>query len=210
MGTLSKIEGSVGLSGFSLSPWLRRGDRCATLPATEEPRQAASTIEQDALDSILEPSSRSMPEDLNETRKGAESDQLARLRELLPQLERLSRKPSRIAIKTNGKILFINPGEVNAVEAQGNYVLLRRGTDSYLLRGSISELAEKLEPCGFIRIHRSVLVNTSYVQEIEPWTPGGYLLRMGGGKEYAVSRTYKGNLKSIAEFWLGSDETSRQ
>ena len=151
-----------------------------------------------------------MPSDLNETRRGAEGDQLARLGELLPQLERLSRRLSRIAIKTNGKILFINPAEVNAVEAQGNYVLVRRGPDSFVLRGSISELAEKLEPCGFIRIHRSVLVNTSHVQEIEPWTPGGYLLRIRGGKEYTVSRTYKSNLKSIADFRMGSEETSRE
>jgi DNA-binding LytR/AlgR family response regulator len=181
-----------------------------SMPVTREPPQITSTSEEHPLDSILKPSSRSMPGDLNETGRGAESDQLARLVELLPQLERLSRKPFRIAIKANGKILFIDSAEVSAVEAQGNYVLLRRGPDSYLLRGSIAELAEKLEPCGFIRIHRSVLVNTSYVQEIEPWTPGGYLLRMRGGKEYTVSRTYKGNLKSIAEFWLGSDETSHE
>ena len=102
---------------------------------------------------------------------------------------------------------FIDPAEVNAVEAQGNYILLRRGPDSYLLRSSISELAEKLEPYGFIRIHRSVLVNTSYVQEIEPWPPERYLLRMRGGKEYTVTRTYKGNLRSIAEFWMGSNPT---
>jgi len=148
-----------------------------------------------------------MPEDLNEARRGAEGDQLAGLGELLQQLERLSRKPSRVGINANGKILFIDPAEVNAVEAQGNYILLRRGPDSYLLRSSISELAEKLEPYGFIRIHRSVLVNTSYVQEIEPWPPERYLLRMRGGKEYTVTRTYKGNLRSIAEFWMGSNPT---
>jgi len=129
--------------------------------------------------------------------------------ELLPQLERLSRRLSRIAIKTNGKILFINPAEVNAVEAQGNYVLVRRDRIPSCF-GAPSPSWPKAEPCGFIRIHRSVLVNTSHVQEIEPWTPGGYLLRIRGGKEYTVSRTYKGNLKSIADFRMGSEETSRE
>jgi DNA-binding LytR/AlgR family response regulator len=175
------------------------------LPVTEGHLQITSTIEKCLPDPVLKFSSRSVPEDLNETRRGVERDQLVRLRELLQQLERFSRKRSRVAIKTNGKILFIDPAEVSAVEAQGNYVLLRRGPDSYALRGSISELAEKLEPYGFIRIHRSVLVNTSFVQELQPWATGEYILRMRGGKEYTVSRSYKRNLKSIAQFWVGSE-----
>jgi len=70
---------------------------------------------------------------------------------------------------------------------------------------SISTLAEKLRPYGFIRIHRSVLVNASCVQEIQPWTTGEYLLRTKAGKEYTVSRTYKGNLRSLAHLWVGND-----
>src|SRR5580692_3546757 len=70
--------------------------------------------------------------------------------------------------ETKGTILLIHPGEILAVEAEGNYVLLRRPTDSYLLRESISTMAEKLQPYGFIRIHRSVLVNASSVDELHP------------------------------------------
>ena len=91
------------------------------------------------------------------------------------------------------------------MEAEGNYVLLRRSTDSYLLRESISAMAEKLQPHGFIRIHRSVLVNTSSAEELQPGTNGEYLLRLTGGREYMVSRTYKNNLKSLAHSWIGTD-----
>src|ERR1700751_6023051 len=73
-------------------------------------------------------------------------------------------KPMKIAIKTKGKILLLHPGKILSGEAEGNYVLLRRPTDSYLLRESISTMAEKLHAYGFIRIHRSVLVNTSSVE----------------------------------------------
>ena len=83
--------------------------------------------------------------------------------------------------------------------------MLQRLSGSYLLRESISVMAEKLEPYGFIRIHRSVLVNTSFVEEIHPWTTGEYVLRIKGGKEWTVSRTYKKNLKSIAQFWVGTN-----
>ena len=110
----------------------------------------------------------------------------------------------RIAIKVNGGIRFINPGDVVAVLAEGNYVLLQQETSSYLLRESMSVVAQTLEPFGFIRIHRSVIVNSSFVEEIKPRSTGEYLLRVKGGKEYTVTRTYKENLKSLAEFWIGT------
>ena len=110
----------------------------------------------------------------------------------------------RIAIKVNGGIRFVNPGDVVAVLAQGNYVLLQQQTRSYLLRESMSVLAATLEPFGFIRIHRSVIVNSTFVEEIKPRSTGEYLLRVRGGKEYTVTRTYKDNLKSLAEFWIGT------
>jgi DNA-binding LytR/AlgR family response regulator len=110
----------------------------------------------------------------------------------------------RIAIKVNGGIRFINPGDVVAVLAEGNYVLLQEKTSSYLLRASMSTAAETLERFGFIRIHRSVIVNSAFVEEIKPRSTGEYLLRIKGGKEYTVTRTYKQNLKSLAEFWMGT------
>jgi DNA-binding LytR/AlgR family response regulator len=128
-----------------------------------------------------------------------------KLAEFLPRSEPPPVKPIKIAIKTKGKILLIHPGDILAVEADGNYVLLRRPTDSYLLRESISTMAEKLQAYGFIRIHRSVLVNASAVEEIHPGTTGEYVLRIAGGREYMVSRTYKRNLKSLAISWIGTD-----
>jgi two-component system LytT family response regulator len=117
-----------------------------------------------------------------------------------------SRQSPRLAIKVDGRILFINPGDVVAVHADGNYVLLQRDSSSYLLRESISMVAQKLEPYGFIRIHRSVLVNISFVEEIRPHATGEYGLRLKGGKQYTVTRTYKRNLKTLARFWIGTGE----
>ncbi len=132
-------------------------------------------------------------------------EQTASLVEAFTRLQELARRPStRVAIKVKGRILFINPGDVVAVLAEGNYVLLQQESISYLLRESISVVAEKLEPFGFIRIHRSVLVNTAFVEEIKPYPTGEYGLRVKGGKEYTVTRTYKENLKSLAEFWIGT------
>jgi len=121
------------------------------------------------------------------------------------RLQELARRPStRIAIKVNGGIRLINPGDVVAVLAEGNYVLLQQESSSYLLRESISAVAEKLESFGFVRIHRSVIVNSAFVEEIKSYPTGEYGLRVKGGKEYTVTRTYKENLKSLAEFWIGT------
>jgi two-component system LytT family response regulator len=110
----------------------------------------------------------------------------------------------RIALKAGGKIVFISSSEVVWVKAEGNYVCLKRESASHLLRESISHMAAKLEPHGFIRIHRSVLVNRSFVEEIGPLPTGEYFVRVTNGKEFTVTRTYKKNLKSLAEFWIGT------
>lgn len=123
-----------------------------------------------------------------------------RLTRALRQLESIAKRQApRIAIKAKGKILFLDVAEIVAVQAEGNYVSLRHRTNSYLLRERISFMAEKLKPYGFMRIHRSVIVNISAVEEIEPLSTGEYRLRVRGGKEYLVTRTYKDNLRDLAQ-----------
>jgi DNA-binding LytR/AlgR family response regulator len=123
----------------------------------------------------------------------------------IPQLRIPVANPSKIAIATEGRALLIDPAEVIAVEAEGNYVLLVRSAGSHLVRGCISTLAEKLLPYGFVQIHRGILVNSSWVHGIQPRSTGDYVLCTRGGKEYPVSRTYKQNLRSLAPLWIGSD-----
>jgi two-component system LytT family response regulator len=174
---------------------------------TAHDQYAITAFEQHAVDYVLKPFSAARIHAALDTaicRTAAE--RAKNILETLPKLEGLSkRSSSRIAIKTNGRIVFINPADVMAVEAEGNYVLLQQRSGSYLLRESISAMAETLKPYGFIRIHRSVLINSSYVAEIEARFTGEYALRIRGGKEYTVTRTYKKGLHSLAEFWIGTD-----
>jgi DNA-binding LytR/AlgR family response regulator len=132
-------------------------------------------------------------------------EQTARSMETSLGLQALAKPQSlRVAIKVRGRILFINLDDVVAVQAEGKCVLLQQKAKTHLLRESISVVAERLETHGFIRIHRSVLVNTSFVEEVRPLSTGEYCLRVEGGKEYTVTRTYKKNLHSLAEFWIGT------
>ncbi|HEY3972085.1 MAG TPA: LytTR family DNA-binding domain-containing protein [Candidatus Sulfotelmatobacter sp.] len=130
----------------------------------------------------------------------------ANLLRVLRQLEVIAKRHApRIAFKAKGRIIFLNLAEIVAVQAEGNYISLRHRPNPYLLHESLSSMAEKLKPYGFIRIHRSVVVNISAVEEIQPLSTGEYRLRVKGGKEYLVTRTYKHNLKDLAQLWVGSE-----
>lgn len=115
----------------------------------------------------------------------------------------LSASQARIAIKAKGRILLVDPADVLAVEAKGNYALVQQKAASHLLRESISNMEEKLSPLGFVRIHRSVLVNAAWVEEIQPRSTGEYVLRMDG-RQYIVTRTYRKNLRLLAHSWIGA------
>ena len=128
------------------------------------------------------------------------------IRTLQQQLEGMAKRQApRIAVKVKGKILFLDVAEIVAVQAEGNYISLTHRTNPYFLRETLSSMAEKLKPYGFMRIHRSVIVNISAVEEIQPLPTGEYRLRVKGGKDYLVTRTYKDNLKDLAQLWVGSE-----
>jgi len=117
----------------------------------------------------------------------------------------LQRQSPRIAFKVKGRIIFMDLAEIVAVHAAGSYVCLQHRPNPYLLRESLSSIAEKLKPYGFVRIHRSVVVNALVVEEIQPLQTGEYSLRVKGGREYIVTRKYKENLRHLAQLWLGSE-----
>ena len=122
------------------------------------------------------------------------------------QLESIAKREApRIAFKAKGSILLLNLFDILAVQAEGNYVSLQHRPNPYLVHESLSSMAEKLKPYGFIRIHRSVVVNISAVEKIQPLPTGEYRLRVRGGKEYLVTRTYKHNLRDLAQLWVGTD-----
>jgi DNA-binding LytR/AlgR family response regulator len=128
------------------------------------------------------------------------------LMRVLRQLEVISKRLApRIAFKANGSIVLLDLADILAVQAEGNYVSLRPRTNPYLVHESLSSMAEKLKPYGFIRIHRSVVVNISAVEKIQCLPTGEYRLRVKGGKEYLVTRTYKHNLRDLAQLWVGSE-----
>jgi len=79
---------------------------------------------------------------------------------------------ARFELKLNGRIYFVQPSDIDWIEAAGNYVSLHLGDKSYLLRETMHGIEGQLDPDVFVRVHRSAIVQLGRVREIQS-SPGG-------------------------------------
>jgi two-component system LytT family response regulator len=70
-----------------------------------------------------------------------------------------------VLVKKRERTLVLRADEIDFVEAYGDYVRLRVGAETHTLRGTLGDMARRLAPAGFVRIHRSRLVNWQRVRE---------------------------------------------
>jgi two-component system LytT family response regulator len=97
----------------------------------------------------------------------------------------------RIAVRADGAIRFVDPADVDWIEAAGDSVRLHVGADRHLVRASMAEILGRLPAGRFARIHRSTIVNLARVQELQPWFHGEYVVLMRDGTRLRLSRGYR-------------------
>lgn len=108
----------------------------------------------------------------------------------------------RIAITSRRKIVFVDLTDVVVVEARCNYVALRTLSGAHILRQPIAAVAENFQKYGFIRIHRSTIVNGGFVEEVRTSASGKMLVQLKGlAGAYHVSRRYRNALRRFASRW---------
>lgn len=100
----------------------------------------------------------------------------------------------RFVIKSGGRIFFVKADEIDWVEAVGDYVRLRVGIQSHLLRDTMASMESKLGR-RFLRIHRSSIVNTERIKELHPGFNGEYTIVLRDGTELKSSRGYRERLR---------------
>ena len=110
-------------------------------------------------------------------------------------LESSHGQSSRIVVRHGERILFIKPSEIDAIESVGNYVRIQRGSERVLLRQTLAAIEERLQPHGFVRIQRSVLVNVERVAELRRESRESYVVQLATGGEYRLSPNYRANLE---------------
>lgn len=195
-----------GMSGTELIERLSKlsGPKPSVIFVTAHEEHAVEAFEKRAVDYILKPFVPArVHEALDVAMRRSSQERAEQLIHALDELRVRAPTSATIAIKDKDRVVFVNTAEVISAEAQGNYVVLHQKASSYLHRGTISGIAEKLEPYGFIRIHRSVLINGAFVATIQPGVGHDYILRTKTGAEYHVSSTYRDNLRALAQCWIG-------
>lgn len=103
---------------------------------------------------------------------------------------------NRIIIRSEGRFIFLKTEDIEWVKAEGNYVRLHTGSDSYFCRESMTAFESGLDP-RFVRIHRSAIVNVDKIKELRPWPTGEYVVIMQTGKELTLSRSYRQQFQSL-------------
>ena len=120
-----------------------------------------------------------------------------RLLDLLAGAKTEAKSEKRLVVKAAGRVVFLETEDIDWIEAEGNYVRLKVGTESYLMREAIGRIAQKLDPDQFVRIHRSIIVNVHKIKELQPCNRGEYMVILKDGKELSCSRGYRAKLHQL-------------
>jgi two-component system, LytTR family, response regulator len=103
----------------------------------------------------------------------------------------------RIPVKAHGRVMIVNVAEIDWVEADGDYVSVHVAGRSWLLRETIAAAEARLALSGFVRIHRSTLVNIYRVRELLPLSKGEFTVVLLDGTELKLSRNYRFALERL-------------
>jgi two-component system LytT family response regulator len=102
----------------------------------------------------------------------------------------------RLLVKEEGKMYFVPVGEIDWIEAFGNYARLHTGPRTHLIRETMSTLERALDVRRFARIHRSTIVNLDRIRQMDLWGSGDYMVRLSDGTQLKLSRWYRDRLEA--------------
>ncbi|HEX8796973.1 MAG TPA: LytTR family DNA-binding domain-containing protein [Terriglobales bacterium] len=97
----------------------------------------------------------------------------------------------RLVCKMDGEIVFLQPDEIIWVESAGNYVMLHLNSKDRLVRETLSSMEERLNPFGFVRLSRSVVVNVDRVRSMRASGFGEYAVHLRDGRKLTLTRGYR-------------------
>jgi two-component system, LytTR family, response regulator len=191
-----------GLDGFDALRQVRADRMPLVIFVTAYEQYALRAFEVHALDYLLKPFDRerfqaALGRAKERLQAPSATDFHRQLRGLLDQFRDESRYPDRLAVKKDGRILSLKTVDVDWIEAEGNYVRLHLGKQSYLHREKIATIEARLDPRCFRRIHRSTIVNVGRIKEFVPWFRKDYRVILQDGTELTLSRNYKDRVQEL-------------
>ncbi len=115
--------------------------------------------------------------------------------QMLTARPQTTRYLDRLVVKGGGTTRFIRLADIDWIEGAGVYVNLHVAGKELLYRSALNELAGRLDPMRFVRVHRSTIVNIDSVLELQPISHGEFEIILKDGHRSRVSRTYRVQLE---------------
>jgi two-component system LytT family response regulator len=210
-----------GLSGFDVLSQLPHESLPLVVFVTAYDQYAVQAFEAHAIDYLLKPiDDRRFAATLERARQGARQrgaeDQRDRLMQIVAELtgsgeieleELLAHgsaalgvpHPQILPIRQGRKTVRVPVPSIQWIDAAGDYMCVHAEGDTHILRGTMKELEEILDPRLFQRVHRSTIVNLRFVKSLRAHMNGEYFLTLEGGQELKLSRTYRDKIEYFLE-----------
>lgn len=180
-----------GLSGLALAQRLETPCRLVFVTAYDQ--FAVQAFEHAAVDYLLKPvTPERLAITLSRLRQPAPEAPQDVLQQLITRLGPAHSSPLRWLRVGNGNSLrLLDVMEVDHFEAADKYTLVHVGHQEWLIRLSLKELEQQLDPEIFWRIHRSSLVRVAAIREVNRDLMGRLSLTLhGSNQELPISRSY--------------------
>ena len=107
------------------------------------------------------------------------------------------RFPEVLPIRLGRETVRLPVASIDWVDAAGDYMCVHAEGRTHVVRATMKQFEERLDPADFQRIHRSTIVNLRRIRKLKPHTNGEYFLTLDGGHELKLSRSYRDRLERI-------------
>ncbi len=192
-----------GMTGFEVLGALAGTRLPVVIFVTAFDEFALAAFEARAIDYLLKPFGETRVEQALERARicirgdVAHAAHLARVAELLASGPRPTR-PGCLLVKRDDRVLVLQPEEIDWIESDGDYVRIHTATETHFTRMKLADAERRLVRDGFVRIHRSRLVNLARVKEFRPVSRGTSLVVMKSGARLDASYAYLRHLQETA------------
>jgi two-component system LytT family response regulator len=190
-----------GMDGFEVLEEIADEHQPVIVFITAHDEHALRAFEVQAIDYVLKPviedrlraAVRRAVTRLREHRQADLSDAMSRLLDRV----RRSRGATRLAVKNDRGVALVPLAEIHWIEADGDIVKLHTAKGAQILRTTMADLEARLAGGPFARVHRSAIVNTDQIQEIQPLFKGGYEIVLKNGARLRSGRLYRANVQAL-------------
>ncbi|WP_313918658.1 LytTR family DNA-binding domain-containing protein [Tahibacter sp.] len=105
--------------------------------------------------------------------------------------------PQRLAIRDGNRTVRLDPEAIRWIDAAGDYLCIHTAAENFVIRATMREMEQRLDPRRFQRIHRSTIVNLACVRELRSHLNGEYFVTLESGQTLKLSRSYKDKVRLL-------------